>query len=245
MKGNDLLVTMFAPRVLAVPRSVMHSVYILRRDLRDARRTQAAIEATRDLRVAGVATSLAQADTAPTTADVLIIDLRLADGPALPLVQQLRARRAGGGRTRVLLVTLSTDDPQLWPALRAGADSYILDADASTAPAPVVARLLRGEAAASAALARQLLAFFGEANAVTAASPANERALDWVTDAQNPLRLSRAERHLLVLLAQGHGVAPIAVRMGVSVESIGRRIANVYRKLQWDLRSGALSLQAA
>lgn len=223
----------------------MHSVYILRRDLRDARRTQAAVEATRDLRVAGVATSLSQADAAPMAADVLIADLRVADGPTLPLVQQLRSRRATGGRTRVLLVTLTTDDPQLWPALRAGADSYVLESDASAAPAPAVGRLLRGEATASTALARQLLAFFGEANAATAPLPANERGLDWVTDAQNPLRLSRAERHMLVLLAQGNGVGQIAVRMGVSVESIGRRIANVYRKLQWDLRSGALSLQAA
>jgi hypothetical protein len=35
------------------------------------------------------------------------------------------------------------------------------------------------------------------------------------------------------------------VRTAISVESIGRHIANVYRKLQWDLRSGSLSLQAA
>ena len=105
--------------------------------------------------------------------------------------------------------------------------------------------MLRGEATASPALARQLLAFFGEANAAAAAPPANERALDWATDAGNPLRLSRAERHMLVLLAQGHGIGPIALRMGVSAESIARRICNVYRKLQWDLRSGSLSLQAA
>ena len=75
--------------------------------------------------------------------------------------------------------------------------------------------------------------------------PVNERALDWATDAQNPLRLSRAEQHMLTLLAQDHGIGPIALRMGVSVESIGRRIANVYRKIQWDVRSGSLSLQAA
>ena len=223
----------------------MHSVFILRRDLREARRTQAAIEATRDLRIAGVATTLAQADAAPLAADVLIVDLKLGDGPTLPLLQQVRAVRASGRGPRVLLVAAAHDDSQLWPALRTGADSYILEAEASASPVPVVGRVLRGEATASSALARQLLAFFGEANAASAQPPANERALDWATDASNPLRLSRAERHMLVLLTQGHGIGPIALRMGASVESIGRRICNVYRKLQWDLRSGSLSLQAA
>jgi DNA-binding NarL/FixJ family response regulator len=245
MNARAGAVTMRYTPIASNPDRSMYSVFVLRRELREARRTQAAIEATRDLRVAGVATTLAGADAAPSSADLLIVDLKLSDGAALPLLQQLRALRTAGRGPRVLLVAASHEDPQLWPALRTGADSYVLEVEASAAPVPVAGRVLRGEATASPALARQLLAFFGEANAAAAAPPANERALDWATDAGNPLRLSRAERHMLVLLAQGHGIGPIALRMGVSAESIGRRICNVYRKLQWDLRSGSLSLQAA
>lgn len=223
----------------------MNSVFILRRDLRDARRTQAAVEATRDLRVAGVATALADARPTVAAADVLLADLHLADGSALTLVQELRAIKTASGRPRVLLVAQPHDDAEVFAALRAGADSLVRVAEAGAEPAPVIRRVLRGESAISPAIARQLLAFFGESGAISLATPVNERALDWSTDAQNPLRLSRAERHMLALFAQTVGIGPIAARLGLSVESIGRRTANVYRKLQWELRSGSLSLQAA
>jgi hypothetical protein len=50
---------------------------------------------------------------------------------------------------------------------------------------------------------------------------------------------------MLVLFALGEPIGAVAVRLGMSVEHVGRRTANIYRKLQWDVRSGALSLQAA
>jgi DNA-binding NarL/FixJ family response regulator len=192
-----------------------------------------------------VSTTLADARPAVAAARVLLADLHLVDGAALALLQELRAIKAVGGRPRVLLVAQPHDDAEVFAALRTGADSFVRAAEASAEPEPVIRRVLRGESAISPAIARQVLAFFGESAAVSLATPLNERALDWSTDAQNPLRLSRAERHMLVLFAQGAGIGPIAARLGVSVESVGRRTANVYRKLQWELRSGSLSLQAA
>jgi DNA-binding NarL/FixJ family response regulator len=225
----------------------MTTVFILRRTMRDARRSQAALEATPDLLVAGVADTLTQACTLLESCDpdVLLADLRLDDGNLLSLLNQMRAAAPATDRPLVMTVATATDDPMLFGALRSGAQSYLLDIDANEAPAPAVRRLMRGEASVSAGVARQALSFFGVAATPASTPSVNERALDWLTDAQNPLRLSRAEQHMLVLLSQGHGVGPIALRMGVSVESIGRRIANVYRKIQWDVRSGSLSLQAA
>jgi len=225
----------------------MTSVYILRRTMRDARRSQAALEATPDMLVVGVADTLikARALLDGCEADVLLADLRLDDGSVLGLLNQLRAAKPGSDRPHVITVAAASDDPMLFGALRGGAQSYLSDIDANDAPAPAIRRLLRGEAHVSPALARQALSFFGIANGSASTPPINERALDWMTDGQNPLRLSRAEQHMLALLSQGHGIGQIAVRMGVSVESVGRRVANVYRKIQWDVRSGSLSLQAA
>jgi DNA-binding NarL/FixJ family response regulator len=225
----------------------MTSVFILRRKLLDARHSQAALEATHDLRIAGVSDALFKARMAlgASGANVLLTDLRLNDGTVLGLLHELRSAKPAQGRMRVMVVATAADDALLFAALRTGADGYLLEADASSSPAPAIGRLLRGEAAANAAVARQALSFFGVSGAALAAQPANERALDWEMDAHNPLRLSRAEQHMLVLLSQGHGVGQIAVRMGVSVECIGRRIGNVYRKMQWELSSGSLSMQAA
>lgn len=225
----------------------MTSVFILRRTMREARRSQAALEATPDLLVVGVADSLSRARALLQVCDgdVLLADLRLEDGNLLGLLNEIRSATPPSDRPRVITVATANDDPMLFGALRGGAESYLLDIDAGEAPAPAIRRLLRGEASVSPGIARQALSFFGVSSAGGAAAPVNERALDWVTDGQNPLRLSRAEQHMLLLVSQGHGVGQIAVRMGVSVESIGRRVANVYRKMQWDVRSGSLSLQAA
>ena len=59
------------------------------------------------------------------------------------------------------------------------------------------------------------------------------------------MRLSPGECRLLQCLAQGARAGEVAARMAISVEALGRRIGNVYRKLSWDVRSGSLSLLAA
>jgi DNA-binding NarL/FixJ family response regulator len=225
----------------------MTSVFILRRTMREARRSQAALEATPDLLVVGVADSLSRARTLLQVCDgdVLLADLRLEDGSLVGLLAEIRSATPASDRPRVIAVASANDDPLLFGALRGGAVSYMLDIDAGEAPAPAIRRLLRGEAMVAPGIARQALAFFGVTNIAGTTAPVNERALDWATDGQNPLRLSRAEQHMLMLLSHGHGVGQIAMRMGVSAESIGRRVANVYRKMQWDVRSGSLSLQAA
>jgi DNA-binding CsgD family transcriptional regulator len=75
--------------------------------------------------------------------------------------------------------------------------------------------------------------------------PESDRALDWHSHEANPLRLSPGECRLVQRVAQGVRASEVAARMAISVEALGRRIGNVYRKLAWDVRSGSLSLLAA
>ena len=226
----------------------MNSVCILRRDPLALRRTQAALEASRDLRVIGVAGSLFQARAllSRQDPDALLVDITFEDGAALSLINDLRRATAATDRPKVLVMAPSVSDPLLFATLCAGADSFLLDASGGvTSPVPALGRVLRGESAIAGPLARQILAFFNALGAIGAAPPANERELDWVHGARDPLRLSAGERYMLVLFALGEPIGAVAVRLGMSVEHVGRRTANIYRKLQWDVRSGALSLQAA
>lgn len=225
----------------------MPTVFILRRDPLVARRTQAVLEAAPGWTVAGMAHSLfrARAQLALSDADVLLTDLSLEDGAALSLVHEMRSTLSSAERPKVLAISPSTGDGLLFATLSAGADSFMVDGPQSPSVTAVLSRLMRGEAAMTAPLARQVLAFFGALVAIGMAAPANERELDWVLGARDPLRLSEGERYMLVLLAQGEPLGGLAVRMGLSVEHVGRRIANVYRKLQWDVRTGSLALSAA
>ena len=221
----------------------MSTVFLLRRDSEALRLTQAAIQATSDLRVVDTAASLFHARPLLTKRlpALMVSDIRLSDGALLTLLLELNQAQAAAPRPKVLLIVPSVDDPLLVPSLKAGAEGYVVDAPGLPLAA-AIRRTMRGEASMPPALAAELLRFFGEP---LAPSARNERQLDWQTDALNPLMLSSGERHLLALLAQGLAMSEIAVRMALSVESIGRRIANVYRKWQWDVRSGSLALHAA
>ena len=223
----------------------MTTVFIARRGAQRTRATQAQLEASRELKVLGVADTLyrAQAALPALDPDVLLIDLRLEDGAALSLVRALRDMQAE--RPKVMLVAPQAADPLLFATLRAGADAYLVEADLPSA-APALRRMRAGEATMAAPIAAQVLQFFdAPLAAATTLSAADERTLDWRSHAANPLRLSPGECRLVQALAQGARSGEVAARMGLSVEALGRRIGNVYRKLSWDVRSGSLSLLAA
>jgi len=223
----------------------MTSIFIARRGAQRVRASQSVLQASRALRVVGAADTLyrAQGALAGLDPDALLLDLRLEDGAALSLVRALRGRHLS--RPRIMLVTGSASDPLLFATLRGGADAYLLESDLSAA-ASALSRLAAGEATMGASIAAQVLQFFNEpvAAAPRATAP-DERGLDWTAHASNPMRLSAGECWMLRTLATGMRPAEVALRMAVSAEVLGRRIGNVYRKLNWDLRSGSLSLRAA
>jgi len=221
----------------------MTTVFIARQGAERTRASQARLEASRELKVLGVAETLyrAKAALAGLDPDTLLIDLRLEDGAALSLVHGLRERHAE--RPKVMLVAADAADPLLFSTLLAGADAYLLEADLEGAPS-ALRRLTAGEATMAMPIAMQVLRFFNEP-VMAAKAVAPDRTLDWHSHEANPMRLSPGECRLVQCLAQGARASEVAARMAISVEALGRRLGNVYRKLSWDLRSGSLSLQAA
>jgi len=223
----------------------MSTVFIVRRDAQRNAAARASLEASREARVVGQSATLyrARPEVARLDPDLVMVDLRVEDGAALSLVRELRDRRAD--RPRVLLVTADAADPLLFCTIAAGADAYMLDTDMAVAPA-VLQRMVRGEAALAPPLAWELLQFFGEpVSPPRDAAPVDDRCLDWHTHGSNPLKLSPGERRLAQLVAQGTRLPEVAASMAMSLEAIGRRVGNIYRKLSWDVRSGSLMMQAA
>jgi hypothetical protein len=54
-----------------------------------------------------------------------------------------------------------------------------------------------------------------------------------------------AQRDLLMRLAAGYRADQVAAACRMSVGELGRRLRAIVRKLQWDVRAGALTLQLA
>src|SRR5689334_7331789 len=86
---------------------------------------RAMLEATGGVRVVAeagtVKEAIAEADR--TGPDVIVMDVRLADGSGIEATREIRARRP---ETRVLMLTSFADDEALFASIMAGASGYVL-----------------------------------------------------------------------------------------------------------------------
>lgn len=157
--------------------------------------------------------------------DLALIDLVLPDGSGTLVMQAMSLRFP---RCVIVVATLFDDDEHLFPALRAGAQGYLLK---DQAPEQLV-RQLRGigdgHPPLSPSIARRLLEHFHEA----ADAVAEPSAL-----------LTPREQEVLMQLARGISIAKIGLELGISRHTVGDHVKNLYRKLKITSRAEA-ALQA-
>lgn len=206
----------------------MSTVVLLHADREVATRLAGTIAAEPGLEVTGVAHNLPSLRElfAPGLPDLLIIDLML---PSSHLCSLLTSLRGSGqfGRPLVLALTVSADDARLMEALRHGADGYFVQARATGSLADSIVQLLQGESTMSPQIARQVKAHFDSRG---------WHETEFGGDTGNPLRLNDADQLLLQWTAEGYLVNEVARGLQLSVQAVGVRMRNIYRKLQFDLR---------
>ena len=86
---------------------------------------KALLQATDDIRVVAEASSVAEAIrfAASMKPDVIVMDVRLADGTGIEATREIRAARP---ETQVLMLTSFADDEALFASIMAGAAGYVL-----------------------------------------------------------------------------------------------------------------------
>lgn len=145
--------------------------------------------------------------------DVVLMDLVM---PGMDGVEATRRITARSPRTRVIVLTSYHDDEHIFPAIRAGALSYVLK---SVGPEEL-ADAVRAAAAGDAVLHPQV------ATRVVAALHGRRDA------APNPFReLSDRELEVLQLIAAGLGNADIAGRLVISEKTVKSHVGNILAKL--------------
>jgi DNA-binding NarL/FixJ family response regulator len=136
-------------------------------------------------------------------------------------------------QTRVLMLTVSDDDDDLFAALRAGASGYLLkDTDADRL-ADLVAAVAEGESVLSPALVARVLDAFRDR------SPRRRRILVRDPSAQE---LTSREWEVLELLRQGLSTRDIGSRLVLSDATVRSHVANILRKLRVPDRDSLLEL---
>lgn len=139
--------------------------------------------------------------------DVVVVDVRLPDGDGLDLVRQLRRARSDVG---LVVLTMYAGDDQLFAALEAGASAFV----PKSAPSDDVVAAARH----------------------AAAKPTSFVAADLAEAMRRRLhptgpQLTRREREVLDLLAEGLGVATIARKLYISESTTKTHVSKLYDKL--------------
>jgi DNA-binding NarL/FixJ family response regulator len=212
----------------------MSSVVLMHADVKLAHRLRDEIAVAPGLEVTAIADSLPSLREAfrHGLPDLLIVDLMLPPSHLKSLLQSLRGQ-GSFGQPLILALAVSVDDARLMDALGHGADGYYADARPTVSLATAVEQLLRGESSMSPQIARQVKKHFdGVEWAQT----------DFGTDNQNPMRLTETDRLLLQWTSEGYLPNEVARGLQLTVQAVGVRIRNIYRKLQFDLRAGAMSV---
>ncbi len=175
---------------------------------------RAFLDAQPDLQVTGEAASGKEAIqlAAELIPDVVLMDLNM---PGMDGVEATRLVRQASPRTQVVVLTSYHSDEYIFPALRAGALSYLL----KDAPLDDVAAAVRRAAAGEATLHPQVAArIVQEMHTSSAATPAH-------------LQLTNRELDVLRLIAGGLANNEIAEKLVISENTVKGHVSNILSKL--------------
>jgi DNA-binding NarL/FixJ family response regulator len=153
--------------------------------------------------------------------DLALVDLGLGDGQGHEVIAHLAQAQPS---CAVVVATIYGDDDNLFQALQAGAQGYLLKDQSTDWLARQLQAIPQGQLPLSPAVARRLLRHFRQA------PPAAGEDL---------AQLSAREREVLGLLAQGVQIADIGVSLSISRHTVGDHVKSIYRKLKIGSRAEA------
>jgi DNA-binding NarL/FixJ family response regulator len=150
--------------------------------------------------------------------DLCLLDINMPGG-GIAATWEISARLP---QTRIVMLTISDDERNLFAALRAGASGYLLkDIDPRRLPA-ALADVLRGEAAIPRSLVAQLVREFRDRG---------PRRRDVMAEGAEAPLTSR-EWQVLDLLRHGLGTAQIAHRLVLSPITVRTHVNSILKKLR-------------
>ena len=156
--------------------------------------------------------------------DVVLLDLSMPEMSGLEAIPRLREARP---QTKIVILTASSDDADLFEALRLGADGYLLKNLEADRFLTLLRRLLLGQPAISPELSRKVL------QGITRASQPEPR--------HDPDALTDREQEVLTLMVQGvTSNRHLAKRLEVSENTVKFHVRNILDKLHLHDRAQAV-----
>ncbi len=154
--------------------------------------------------------------------DVILLDMAM---PNLGGLEVLRRIGKEWPQCKVLVLTQHQAPQVVLPALRAGAQGYLLKKASGSEVVQAVRSLARGESFLHPAIARLVI----------------DAAVRGATEPDSPAsRLTEREQEVLVLIAEGKTNAEIAHALRISQKTVDKHRASLMEKLNIHTRSGLI-----
>ena len=147
--------------------------------------------------------------------DVVLMDLVM---PHLDGIAATRQIKSSNAHIRVIALTSFTEDDKVFPALQAGASSYLLKDVSPDDLVQAIRAVYRGETPLHPDIARKLVE-----QVAHQAAPMREAQIDQLTD---------REREVVRLVAQGRSNSEIARALVISDKTVKTHISNILSKLE-------------
>ena len=153
--------------------------------------------------------------------DVVLMDLVM---PGMDGVETTRRVKQISPSSQVIVLTSFDDDQHIFPAIRAGALSYILKDVGTGELADTVRKAARGEAVMTSRVAARVMQELRQGSRASGQA-AGQAAGQFDTD------LSEREIEVLRLIAEGCSNTEIAERLVISEHTVKRHVSNILSKL--------------
>ena len=154
--------------------------------------------------------------------DVILMDI---DMPGTNGLEGLKLVRQKDSEVKILMLTVFDDNKNVFEALKAGANGYILK---KTQPAKLLEYIQdaqSGGAPMTSSIATQVLRMFAEMPVIN----------------NQDYNLSDREKSVLQLLVDGYSYKMIASEMFISIDTVRSHIKKIYEKLQVNSKSEAVA----
>ena len=165
--------------------------------------------------------------------DVVVMDVNM---PVSGGVDGVRAIRGAGYATKIVMLTISEEDDDLFDAIRAGANGYLLKNIRPEALFEDLRGVMRGEAPIAPAIAHKLL------DALRDGPP---RASAAAAAGEGETALTRREMEILQLVAAGLSNKEIANQLTITEGTVKNHVHNTLDKLHLSNRTQAAAYTVA
>jgi DNA-binding NarL/FixJ family response regulator len=152
--------------------------------------------------------------------DIALFDLGLPDAPGSDAIRYLRLKQE---RALCIVITIFDDNDHLFPALKAGAQGYLLKDQTREQFIARLRNITAGEPPLSPAISRRLLAHFEQQ-----AAPLPD------------MMLTNREKEVLLLISKGFTLPKVADMLAITRNTTAGYVKSIYRKLNISTRAEAV-----